>query len=458
MNMHRRAFIERAGLAALGGLLGRSAFAQDRPPNILFVLADDLGWSDLSCYGSTFHRSPHIDALAREGMRFTDAYAAAPVCSATRASILTGMYPASVNLTDFIPGHQRPWEDLIVPQQNLSLPLETTSVAECLGTAGYATAHIGKWHLGGEGSQPEDHGFSYQFQGGPSENDKRVGVLTDKALGFMERQRSNPFYLQLSHHTVHIPLEADPDIVAKYEDLADANAPQSNPEYAAMIEMLDDSTARLLSRLDDLGLADNTLVLFMSDNGGLIQWYVGGDPVVTSNDPLRAEKGTLYEGGVRVPMIVRWPGHVEPASECHEPVTTADLLPTFADAAGTAAPRGVDGMDLTPLLEGRSGLDREAIYFHYPHYHHADPGGAIREGEWKLIEWFEDGSLELYNLERDIGETTNLAPIMPGRARRMQRKLAAWRDRVGAKMPTPNPDADPSRSHEWSAYPAPYWK
>ncbi len=455
--MRRRTFIERLGVAALAVLAGE-AMGQRRPPNIVCILADDLGWADLSCYGSAFHRSPHIDAFARQGVRFTNAYAAAPVCSATRASIMTGRYPAGLNLTDFLPGHQRPWEDLVVPLQNQALPTDTTSLAEVLASAGYATAHIGKWHLGGEGSLPKDHGFGYDFDDGPSARDKRVGVLTREAAAFIERQRGVPFYLQLAHHTVHIPLEADPDLVAAYSKRIVSGAGQSNPEYAAMIEVLDGSVGPVLAKLDEFGLADDTLVLFLSDNGGLVRWYIGDGPVITSNTPLRGEKGTLYEGGIRVPLIARWPRRVPAATLCATPVTTADLLPTFAQVAGAEMPPDLDGMSLAPLLEGRGDLDRDAIFFHYPHYHHAEPAGAIRQGDWKLIEWFEDGAVELYHLATDPGEARDLSSLMPGRAESMRRRLAAWRESVGARMPAPNPDADPLRAHEWSTYPAPYWQ
>lgn len=416
-----------------------------------------MGWGDLGCYGNQFHETPHIDRLAQQGMRFTDAYAACPVCSPTRASIMSGQYPAHVGITDFIPGHWRPYEKLRVPTNRAQhLPLEIVTVAESLQAAGYATGHIGKWHLGGKQYWPEKQGFDYAHQQGPNRNDKRVTTYTDQALEFIEQNQAQPFFLHLSHNTVHIPLEAPQELVDKYENKPKPATGVNNPTYAAMVEHLDRSVGRLLGKLDDLGLANDTVVVFFSDNGGLRQIYTGNGPIVTTNAPLRDEKGTLYEGGIREPLIVRWPGMVKANSQCGTPITSVDFYPTFLEIAGAEKPTGqpLDGQNLLPLLHRKGRFPDRAIYWHYPHYHHSTPAGAVREGDWKLIEFFEDGSLELYNLRKDISEQQNLAARFPQKAAQLQHKLAAWRRSIDAAMPEPNPDFDPSRRREWGRHPS----
>jgi len=457
--MTRRNFLARAGAGALGaaalGCTQRLNFSPpDYKPNFVFILVDDLGWADLSCYGSTYHESPNIDRLAREGMRFTDAYAACPVCSPTRASILTGKYPATVNLTDFIPGHWRPYAKLVVPKFNLNLPATEVTLPEALKAAGYTSACIGKWHLGGRGSQPADHGFDVVVHNAPNNTDKQTRGLTDAGLKFIEANRDKPFFLYLSYHTVHIPLEARKELVEKYRaKLKPGQAPpqQCNPTYAAMIETLDENVGRVAATLDKLGLAEKTLLIFFSDNGGLIKMFTGKGPVVTSNAPLRSEKGTLYEGGIRDPLIIRWPGVVPPRTLCNVPVSSVDFYPTMLELAGVRPDpkHKADGVSLLPLFRPGATLERDALFWHYPHYHHTAPCGAIRAGDWKLIEYFEDGALELYNLKDDIGETRNLAAAMPDRAAALRERLAAWRKAVNAKMPTPNPNYDPKRAGEW---------
>ena len=449
----RRRFIAQTSAVAALAATGARAPTQhpSRPPNFLFILVDDLGWADLPCYGNPFTETPVIDQLAADGMRFTDAYAACPVCSPTRASIMSGKYPAHVNITDFIPGHYRPYARQIVPEFNLQLPLEEVTISEALKTAGYTTASMGKWHLGGRDFFPDKHGFDVSIPGARNRGDKRVRALTDHALSFMEANRDNPFFCFLSHHTVHIPLEARQTLVRRYERKARRMDAPCHPTYAAMIETLDESTGELLGKLDELGLADDTVVVFYSDNGGLRQRFDGAGQVVTSNAPLRSEKGTLYEGGVRVPLIVRWPGRVKPGGTCSEPVTSPDFYPTLLDIAGASPPaeQKLDGESLVPLLRGRRGLDRDAIYWHYPHYHHSTPAGSIRQGRHKLIESYEDNALELYDLSEDIGEQRNLAARRPRKAEELRAKLDTWRKSVGANMPTENPDYDPARAHEW---------
>lgn len=466
--MNRRAFLRRLGAGAMGlaaarGLagLGPASAAETAAtrPNIVFILIDDMGWRDLACYGSTFYETPHIDRLTSHGMKFTNAYAACPVCSPTRASILTGKYPARLHLTDWIAGHKRPWGRLKVPDFNLQLPLDETTLAEALKPAGYVSASIGKWHLGKEPFYPEKQGFDLNVGGTqmgqppsyfapykiPTLEDGREGEyltdrLADEAARFIEANRRKPFFLYLSHFAVHTPLQAKKEAAARYRAKVKPGQAQKNPVYAAMVESVDECVGKVLAQLDDLGLADRTIVLFMSDNGGL----VGS----TSNAPLREGKGTLYEGGIREPLIVRWPGVVRPGSVSDTVVTSVDFFPTILAMAGVDNPvRSVDGVDITPVLRQTGSVDRDAIYWHYPHYHPcgATPGGIVREGDWKLIEYYEDGRLELYNLKDDLAETKNLAGEMPDRAGALRRKLHNWLASVGAQMPTPNPDYDAAK-------------
>ena len=427
-------------------------------PNIVFLLIDDMGWPDLACYGHKLHETPVIDRLAGQGMKFTNFYAATPVCSSTRSTIQTGQYSARTGITDFIPGHFRPFEKLTVPPIEHRLNDDIRTPGDVLKASGYATAYFGKWHLG---PQPEKLGYDVterqlgddfrEWRGAKLPGPKSIELLTDATLWFIEHNKDQPFFVTLSHHAVHIPVEATAATIAKYHSKPKVPNGVNHPVYAAMIEDLDTSIGRILGKLDELELSDNTIVVFTSDNGGLRKIYTGVGEVVSTNAPLRDEKGTLYEGGIRVPMIVRWPGVVRPGSVCNEPTTTADLLPTFCQMASAKLPeQPIDGSSMVPLLEDPAAtLDRRAIYFHYPHYHHSRPASAIRAGDWKLIEFLDDGSLELYNLKDDLGETENLAAAKPQRARQLQQQLAAWRKRVGARMPTENPKHDPGRAHEW---------
>jgi len=460
MTLSRRTFLRWSGAAVTAAALPGAAWAQQparkRPPNIVFILVDDMGWPDLGCYGNTFHETPNVDRLARQGMRFTDAYAACPVCSPTRASILSGQYPAHVGVTDFITGHWRPYEKLRVPKNRTQyLPLEITTLAEALKPAGYTSAMIGKWHLGGRDHSPQKQGFDFAQQGGTNQTDKRVTTYTNKALEFIEANKDKPFFLYLSHNTVHIPLEAPKALVDKYRRKPKPATGVNNPTYAAMVEHLDWSTGQVLAKLETLGLSDETIVVFFSDNGGLRQIYTGNGPIVSTNTPLRDEKGTLYEGGIREPLIVRWPGKVEPGSTCHTPVTSVDFYPTFLEIAGAAKPaeQPLDGQSLIPLLEQRGRFEPRAIYWHYPHYHHSVPAGAIRQGDWKLIEFFDDNHVELYNLTDDLGEKTDLAPSNPAKATELRDKLALWRRSINAAMPEMNPDFDLARRNEWGKHP-----
>lgn len=434
--------------------------AQDRP-NIVFILADDMGWPDLACYGHAFHETPVLDTLASQGMKFSNFYAT-PVCSSTRSTILTGQYSARTGITDFIPGHWRPFEKLVVPEIDQHLKAGVQTPGNVLQAAGYATGHFGKWHVGNDAAhQPDKHGYQVterqlgkpfrEWRKSAQDGPKKIDFLTDASLWFIEQHRNEPFFLTVSHHAVHIPVEGNEASIAKYEQKPKPADGVNHPIYAAMVEDLDTSVGRILQQLDTLQLADKTIVVFASDNGGLRKIYTGVGETISTNTPLRDEKGTLYEGGIRVPLIVRWPGVVKPGTINREPATTSDLLPTFCEMAGAKLPeQPIDGTSLVGLLHDASAsLSRDAIYFHYPHYHHSTPAGAIRMGDWKLIEFFADGTLELYNLETDIGEEQNQANLRPELAEALQKRLAAWRREVGARMPTVNPKSDPQRAAEW---------
>jgi arylsulfatase A-like enzyme len=449
-------------------------------PNFVFILIDDLGWSDLGCYGSSFYETPHIDRLAATGMRFTAAYAGAPVCSPTRASIMSGKYPARINTTQWFGGPQpkgyRRNTRLIPAGYQDVLPLEEKTVAETLKDAGYATFFAGKWHLGHQGYWPEEQGFDINqggwTRGGPYGGKKYFSPygnprledgpdgehlpdrLASETVKFMETHQGKPFLAYLSFYSVHTPLIARPDLQRKYQE-KQKSAPadrwgkegpkkvrlvQNHAVYAGMVEAMDLAVGKVLAGLQALKLEQNTVVFLMSDNGGVAT--DGGWP--TSNLPLRGGKGWLYEGGIREPLIVRWPQVTEPGSECHVPVISTDFYPTMLDMAGLSLARQqhVDGVSLTPLLRQSAPLQRQAIYWHYPHYSGGlggRPGSAIRMGDYKLIEFYEDGHLELYNLVEDIGEQGNLLSKEPNRVKAMHALLRKWRHDVNAKMPSPNP-------------------
>jgi arylsulfatase A-like enzyme len=445
-----------ASPAAWAGRLG----SRGAKPNIVLILADDLGWMDLSCQGSGYYHTPAIDQLAREGMRFSDAYAAAPVCLPTRASLMTGQCPARLHMTAVF-DRDRGKRQLLPPKWTNTLALEQRTLAERLKEVGYTTAHIGKWHLGPpEQFWPEHQGFdvnkagyaagepkSYfspyhnpRLEDGP-DGEYLTDRLTREAQRFIIDNREKPFFLYMAHYSPHAPLAALQSDIEPFKDKSPWNG-QGNPTYAAMVAALDRSVGQLRQTLEQQGLWENTLVLFLSDNGGVNRLYSGEQ--VTSNSPLRDAKATLYEGGIRVPMIVRWPGRIKAGSLCAVPVTTDDILPTLLAAAGGGA-QDVDGVNLLPLLRGRGGVKREALCWHYPHYYYNDvnPRGAIRMGEWKLLESYEDGALELYNLAQDIGEQHNLAPQMAQKAQQLRARLHWWLEQVGAQMPLPNPAFTP---------------
>jgi arylsulfatase A-like enzyme len=504
--MMRLITLHAALLAALGcvPVAGQST-ADTRPrPNVVIIVADDLGWADLSCYGSTFHESPHLDALAARGMRFTQAYASSPYCSPSRAGLLTGRHPARVKITDYIPSNGKSGK-LLPAEMRMELPLEETTMAEMLHRAGYATWHVGKWHLGDLGFYPQDQGFDVNVAGNhsgapssffwPYGDDEGVAVvrppardhqgkgyhgtpvpglraggtagehlcdrLTSEAISLIEqRPTDRPFFLYLPYYDVHTPIMAKPELVAKYKAKAarlslpsKSGVPTStednrvhgggatqlpeiqvNASYAAMVETMDANVGRLLARLDELGIADDTFVLFTSDNGG---------HSVTSNRPLRGCKGWLYEGGVRVPWIVRWPGVTAAGSVCDVPVANTDILPTVLAVCGVTArqPEPLDGTSLVPLLRGDITPVHDALFWHFPHYgnHGSGPCGSIRAGAWKLVEWLEDEEVELYDLAADPAEKTDLAARHPETVAKLREQLHTWRAETDANMPRQRP-------------------
>ena len=472
--MRRRDLLKSIGLGAaaclvpsVGGCtvaMGADAGKQEVPsrPNVVFILADDLGWSQIGCYGSRFYRTPHIDRLAAQGMRFTDAYAACPVCSPTRASIMTGKYPARLHLTDFIAGGNFPHERLKQPDWQKFLPLEEVTLGELFKSWGYATASFGKWHLSIAKKPPQSLPYNPDRQGfdeslvtykpssrhDPEDDAHNVEAITQKSLAFLEANRGRPFFLYVAHNSIHNPLKGKARLVEKYKNRPGADQAENNAIIAAMLEDLDASVGRILRKLDELKLADRTLVVFFSDNGGLES--------VAKQTPLRSGKANLYEGGIRVPLIVRWPGVVQPHTTCGEPVISTDFFPTFREILGAAdvGAESSDGVSLVGLLRQTRSLSRPALYWHYPHYHGSSigPGGAVRAGDYKLIEWFDESirgpgnRLELYHLKEDIGERNNLAAQMPAKAEQMRRMLALWRHHVGAQTMSPNSDYDPQKA------------
>jgi arylsulfatase A len=519
--------IIRYGLTLSGVLplliTGGCTYKQSKPQNVIFFLVDDLGWADVTCYGSEFYETPNIDQLANEGVRFTSAYAACHVCSPTRASILTGKYPASINLTDWLPGRREfAFQRFSNADKIQQLPYEEITLAEALKTQGYATGIIGKWHLGEDPSNPMAHGFDmhipnwakgwpnagyyapFELEGIPdAPGEYLTDRLTDKALSFIENHADEPFFLYFSHFSVHDPIEGRPDIVEKYEEKLRSMPPpeghpfilegnpdspdfinpkdalkllekdeykgfsqlpnqmvkikqfQDNVQFAAMVESTDESLGRVMNKLKELGLDKNTIIIFFSDNGGMSAANFGNPNRIvhrgnldrnfaTSNLPLRGAKGWLYEGGIRVPLIIKWPEKGKKGIENDVPVTSPDFYPTIMEMLGFNVPEDqkVDGISITPLLKGRNSLNRNHIYWHFPHYSNhgmQSPGGAIRSGDYKLIEYFENNTVQLFNLKNDIGEEHDLAAVKPDIARKLQTELSRWRIEVDAQMLKPNP-------------------
>lgn len=483
--MKARFPIRHSWLAVLGLLIAAlhlttpSVLAAEKL-NFLFILVDDLGWSDLGCYGADLHETPNIDRFATQSTRFTDAYAAAPVCSPTRASIMTGKFPARLHMTIWYEGALQSVLNrrMIPPTPTANLPHAEVTLAEALKTAGYLTAHVGKWHLGDAGHYPETQGFDlniggtfwgapptyfYPYRGkwanteeiryvphleGGKEEEYLTDRLTDEALKIMASAKDRPLFLNLWYHTVHTPIEGKPALVQEYTRKVKASLHHRNPGYAAMVRTLDDNVGRLLAALDQHGIAGRTVVFLTSDNGGFINNYQRQP--VTDNYPLRSGKGSLYEGGLRVPMIVRWPGVTRAGTVCRTPVLSTDYYPTILEMAGRKGDASqkatVDGLSLVPLLrDPNARLKRDALFFHYPHYYQTtSPVSAVRAGDWKLLEYHEDKRVELYDLKNDLSEAHDLATTMPDKAEELRRQLHAWRETVGAQMPTVNPNFKPN--------------
>lgn len=452
-------------LAALG-LLGSSPLAA-RPdrPNIIFILADDLGYTDVACYGSHYYQTPHIDRLAAQGMKFTSGYTCGPNCQPTRAALMSGQYMPRTGV--YTVGHidRFNWRSRrLRPVDNVEeLALEKVTLAEAMKKAGYATGLFGKWHLGGGEFHPAKQGFDeaivsmgrhFNFATRPPAEVPKdaylADFLTDRALQFIEQHRAEPFFLCLHHFGVHSPHEAKESLTARFKDKPAVGGHRS-PVYAAMIASVDESVGRVVAKVDELKLTENTLIIFTSDNGGVggyaREGIKGGG--ITDNAPLRSGKGSLYEGGIRVPSIFRWPGRVPASSVCDEPINSVDLYPTALELAGVKADAGypLDGASYAGLLlsGGKPAGQRQPLYWHFPGYlgnpqntWRTTPVGVIRDGDWKLMEFFEDGRLELYNLRTDLSETNNLAAAHPGRVKQLHGKLIAWRKELNAPMPTTN--------------------
>ncbi len=444
-------------------------------PNIILIFIDDLGWKDVGCYGNDFIDTPNIDRLASEGMRFTDFYASGAVCSPTRCAVQSGQNQARIGITAHIPGHWRPFERVITPLTTMALPLDTVTVAESMKAAGYSTGYVGKWHLGqGKQFQPKHQGYDfsavisgphlpgrYRVLDSEGQNPKagqyRTEFEADICVDFINRNKQKPFFLMLSPFAVHIPLGAMASKVEKYENRAvELKRDLPHPVYAAMVEHCDDLVGRVVEAVDAAGITEKTMIVFTSDNGGLYRRYdyrPAADDNVATQDPLKGEKGTLYEGGVRVPLIVKYPPVVKANSVCAEPTISHDFYPTFVELAGGALPKNqtIDGLSLLPLLEQpQAKLARQSLHWHYPHYHHGRPASSIRERDWKLIEFLDGtGEVEVYHLADDIGETRNLVAEKPGRAADLKKKLQRWRSDVSARMPISNPNYNPERAGEW---------
>jgi arylsulfatase A len=460
----------RAFSSLLAGAAASRAFAAQparRPKNFVFILMDDLGWADLSCYGSQYYETPNLDRLASEGVRFTEAYAAAPVCSPTRASIMTGKYPAHLGLTNYLTGpHPLPNSRLIGAETTQQLALDEVTVAELLKERGYSTGHIGKWHLGPKGFWPEQQGFDINVGGSDSGMPKSffypqwgnnppiqgkpgeylTDRLTDEAERFIRERKDRPFFLYLPHYAVHVPIEGKRELVEKYRRKTPTGK-QNDPIYAAMIQSMDESVGRIASLLKELNLVDDTMLFFTSDNGGLAapEWKL---KPVTSNWPLREGKGHLYEGGIRVPLIA-WGGGVAKSRVVKTPVCSVDHLPTMLAEADPSwrAPADIDGRSILGLLHGEQPDENERVLFwHYPHYSNQQgkPASAIRRGNLKMIEFHEDGHAELYDVREDPGEAKDLSRAMPDMTLALRRELNAWRKQNHVRMPTVNTQYDPT--------------
>ena len=457
-----------ASLVAVLGLITPSTAAETNPAkplNVVLILVDDMGITDLGCYGSKFFETPNVDQLAREGVKFTESYASCTVCSPTRAALLTGKYPARLHITDWIPGEDHPKAKLKIPDWTKYLPLEEITLAEQLKASGYATISIGKWHLttglkeGDEAYYPDKQGFDVNIGGyhrgqpasyfspyhNPVLTDGPKGeFLTDReaaeAVKFIEANKDKPFFVYLPHYAVHDPLGGKPEYIEKFKAKA-ATMPESkqhNATYAALVKSVDDALGTIRTALKRLNLDDHTIIIFTSDNGGKMAY--------TDNSPYRAGKGSAYEGGVRVPLIVYWPNVTKAGTTEATPVISHDLYPTVLSMTAVKPLQSlVDGADLTPLMKNTGKLDRDALYWHYPHYHGggSTPHSAIRSGDYRLVHFYEDNHDELYKLTDNASESPNIAAQEPARTKSLRERLESWLKSVDAQLPTPNPNYDP---------------
>ena len=471
-------------LAGANGAFANEAVEKSAPPNVILIVVDDMGWMDLSCQGSDYYKTPNIDRIAQEGMRFTNGYAACAVCSPTRAALQTGRYPARIGVTDWIRSlfqrgelgtpEKNPTEyvggknrKLLCPPNPFWMEHDEVTVAEVLGSHGYKTAYIGKWHLGDEAWYPPGQGYD-ENRGGcdygqppsyfdpynqpkhrhpmiragiPSLPGRKAGEFlthreADEAVQLIRQWKDKPFFINLGHYAVHTPIQAIDEVAAKYKQDGKSDV---NAKYAAMVESIDDSRQQILQTLQELNLDDRTMIIFTSDNGGLDN---GGRP--TENAPLRSGKGYAYEGGIRVPFLVRWPGQIKPGTLSDTPVCSIDVFPTILDAVGVTAPTDseIDGLSLLPLLRsaGQTPLKRDELIWHFPHYRHAPgPYSILRKGNWKLIQ-FDEGISELYDLENDLSESNNLAEQEAEKVKTMRARLSAILESMDAKRPIANPD------------------
>ena len=456
-----------------------SCSTEKKQPNIVFILVDDLGWADVKCnFPESFYDTPNIDEMAENGVRFTNAYAANPVCSPTRAALMTGKHPNRVNITDWIPGDDPKKRPLLGPEDSNELALEEITIAEKLKENGYKTCFIGKWHLGDKGYFPENQGFDINIGGhhrgsppggyySPYKNPKLTDGpkgeyltdrLTTEGIKFITENKKNPFFLYLAFYTVHTPIQASKKFIEKYKKKRDelniTEVPhrkegdgwtkllQENAAFASMVASMDENVGRVLQTLKEQGLDKNTWVIFTSDNGGLSTLYRKNAP--TSNGPLRAGKGWCYEGGIRVPLIIEGPGVVNPGRITNQPAVSMDYFTTILNIAGIEHADN-DGVNLLPLLTENKTLERDVLFWHYPHYHGSawKPGSAIRKGDWKLIVFYENNKMELYNLAADPGETTNIAAENPDKVAELKKILDKKLADSNAKFPIKNPDYIP---------------
>jgi arylsulfatase A len=449
-------------LIIIGLFAGCSEGVKSQPVNFVFILADDLGWNQVGYQGSDFYETPNIDRISREGIHFTNAYSSAPVCSPTRAGLMTGKHPARLHITDYIPGSPYPYARLTTPQQAACLPLEEITIAEKLKEKGYISGHFGKWHLApdknyqpGRPFDPGSQGFDVVFttvkpeeNTDPNKDAHHTIEITEKSLKFLDQYGSQAFFLYVSYHAVHRPIMETAELIAKYQAKDGADLPQHNPIMGAMIERMDTGIGQILQKLEDLKIKENTVVFFYSDNGGLKE--------LQDQYPLRGGKAMIFDGGLRVPLTIRWPGVIPANIRSEELVCSEDFFPTIMEIASISYDNNsLDGESLIPVLKQVGKLSRQALYFHYPHYHHQGykPASAIRQGDYKLIEWFEESlvgmenRVNLYNLREDIGEKNDLSSQMPDKTAELYNKLHEWRKAIGAQEMEVNPNYDSKKAN-----------